>query len=171
MSESPQFGEFLEGYGELAQQLLTRWTPFLNAASDKVATGTYGKDDAAADFSALAKLVLDSTVLAGYTALGGMAILNSNFSTEQTTGEFSTDPKLAGTPRVLTLKGDLTSVTGKVLPMDRVAPQPATLPPGSTQFDLDIDGDDIDAGIYRGIVLSTDAAGAVEEAQVAVTVA
>ncbi|MCW2786934.1 MAG: hypothetical protein JWP74_3451 [Marmoricola sp.] len=169
MSESPQLGELLESYGGLAQQLLTRWTPFLTAASDKVATGTYGKDDAAEDFSAMAKLVLDTAVLTGYTALGGMAILTTDSSTEQTTGEFSTDPKLAGTPRVLTLQGDLKSATGKVLPVDRVTPQPATLPPRSTQFDLHVDGSDVAAAIYRGTALSTDATGAVEEVAVSVS--
>lgn len=170
MSEVPQVSEALEGYAVLAQQLVADWTPYLTEVSAKLGSGTYGPDDAGDDFSALAKLIADSLFAIGSEAMDALAILTSDFSEESTIGGFGTDPSKAGTVRTLTVKGDLVSVSGQVLPKGRVTPVPNSLVPPATQFVLDVNGDGMKARTYDGVVLSTDAAGAVQEIPVSVMV-
>ena len=170
MSEVPQISEAVEGYAVLAQQLVTDWTPYLTGLSAKAAAGSYGPDDASADFSALAKLITDSLFAIGSEAMDALAILTSDFSEESKVGGFETDPAKAGTVRTLTLKGDLKSVSGQVLPKERVTPVPASLVPPATQFGLDVNGDGMKSRTYDGFVLSTDAAGAVQEIPVTVMI-
>lgn len=170
MSEVPQFSEAVEGYAVLAQQLVADWTPYLTGMSAKVGSGTYTQDAASADFSALAKLIADSLFAIGSEAMDALAISTSTFSEESTVGGYGTDAAKAGTVRTLTVKADLTSVTGQVLPKERVTPVPASLAPSSIEFDLDVNGDGMKGRTYDGYVLSTDAAGVVEEIPVSVMI-
>lgn len=170
MSEVPQISEAVQGYAELAQQLLADWTPYVTGLSTKVAAGTYGPEDIEADFSSLVKLVADSLFAIGSEAVDALAILTSDFSDESTVDGYCTNPAMAGTVRTLTIKGDLKSVTEQVLPKDRVKPVPATLNPKKIAFDLKVDGAEMKARTYDGFVVSTDAAGVVEEIPVSVTI-
>lgn len=170
MSEYPQIGEVIEGYAELAQDLLASWAPYLTSVSAKVGANTYGPADASADFSAWAKLVADSVFRIGSEALDALSILSSDFDEKGAVGVYDVDPQKAIVARTLALKGDLKSVTGKVLPKDRIELVPDTLVPPSTQFELVVDETGMKARTYDGYVLATDAAGAVEEIPVSWTV-
>lgn len=170
MSNVPRFDEVVEGYALLADELLDSWTPFLTTIAAKVNAGTYDPDAATADFPKLAKLVAGSVIGIGLEAFDALAILTSDFSEEKKISGYRTDPAKAATTRTLTVKDDLTSVTGMTLPKSRVTIVPAQLAPSTTQFVLDVDGDGLKARTYDGYVLATDTAGGVEEIFVSVTI-
>lgn len=169
MSESPQIGEVIEGYAELAQDLLASWTPYLTGLTAKVGANQYGPDDAKADFSVLAKLVTDSMFRIGSEALDALSILSDDFDETGAIDVFDLPQKVTG-HRTLTLKGDLKSVTGKILPKDRIVLVPDTLVPPATQFSMVVDETGMKARTYDGYVLATAATGAVEEIPVSWTV-
>ena len=170
MNDVNRFGEAYEGYAVLATQLLESWTPFVSDVSAKVGDGTYDAGDAADDFPTFAKLVADSLMAIGSEAIDALAILTSDFDEETTTGGYGTDPAKAGTTRTLTVKDDLKSVSGQVLPKQKVTVKPATLAPTNTQFEIDVDGDGLKARTYDGYVVATDGAGNAEEIFVSVTI-
>lgn len=170
MNEVSRVGEVLEGYAVLVNQLAADWTPYVNTVSTAVGSGTYDADNAAADFPQLAKLVADSLIAIGSEMVDAYAILTSDFSEQSLVAGLGTDPAKAATTRILTVKGDLVSVSGQTLPHQRVTPVPATLAPTHTQFDLDVDGDGIKARTYDGFIIATDTAGAQEEIPVTVTI-
>jgi len=170
MSDVPRFSEVLEGYQDLASHLLESWTPFISGVSAKVEAGTYDSDEAANDFPTVAKLITDSLMAIGSEAIDALAILTSDFSEETTVGGYATDPAKAATTRTLSVKDDLKSVSGQVLPKERVNLEPDTLAPSHTQFVIDVDGDGLKARTYDGHVVATDEVGGSEEIFVSVTV-
>jgi hypothetical protein len=170
MSNVPRFSEVFEGYVDLANQLLGSWTPFVSGVSAKVDAGTYDADEAAADFPTVAKLVTDSLILIGSEAIDALSILTSDFSEETTVGGYGTDPAKAATTRTLSVKDDLKSVSGQVLPKEKVDLQPDTLAPSHTQFVIDVDGDGLKARTYDGHVVATDETGDSEDIFVSVTI-
>lgn len=161
MSESPQLGEVLEGYLETAQELLADWTPYVTGVSAKLSAGSYGQPEAAADFPAFAKLVAESAFKAGGQLVRTMAVLGSDFSTTSTEGGYVIEAQKVAVELTLSLKGDLKSVTGQVLPADRVTIVPATLVPPATDFALVVDAQGIKARTYDGFVVAKNPAGAV----------
>jgi hypothetical protein len=170
MSDPPRFSEVFEGYVVLANQLLGSWTPFVSGVAAKVDAGTYDSDEAAQDFPTVAKLITDSLMLIGSEAIDALAILTSDFSEETTVSGFGTDPAKAATTRTLSVKSDLKSVSGQVLPKAKVDLKPDTLAPTFTQFVLDVDGDGLKARTYDGYVVATDETGSTEEVFVSVTI-
>jgi hypothetical protein len=170
MSDPPRFSEVFEGYVDLANHLLGSWTPFVSGVSAKVDAGTYDSGEAAKDFPTVAKLITDSMMAIGSEAIDALAILTSDFSEETTVGGYGTDPAKAATTRTLSVKSDLTSVSGQVLPKAKVDLKPETLAPTFTQFVLDVDGDGLKARTYDGYVVATDEAGGSEEIFVSVTI-
>jgi hypothetical protein len=170
MNEVSRVGEVLEGYAVLVNQLMADWTPYVNDVTTTLSSGSYDAEDAAADFPQLAKLVTDSLMAIGSELVDAYAILTSDFSEQTLVAGYGADPAKATTTRTLTVKGDLVSVSGQVLPHQRVTPVPATLAPTHTQFELDVDADGIKARTYDGFVLVTDAAGSQEEIPVTVMI-
>lgn len=168
MDELTRLTEVLEGYAELAAELATNWASFLHDLSTKAGTGAYGPDEAAADFPAAARLALTSLMAIGSEAVDALAIMTSDFSEETTEGGLTLPA--AKTSRTLAVKADFTSVTGKVLPKDRITIVPNHLAPGETQFALEVDGDGLKARTYDGWVVATDADGAEVEVKETVTI-
>lgn len=168
MSENSQYSEVMEGCAELAQKLVADWTPYLTGLSTKMGSGSYGPGDASSDFSALAKLALNSLYDIGSKTMDAISIATLGFTEEETIGGYHTDPAKAGGVRTLKLKGDLKSVCGLVLPQERVTLVPDSLVPSATQFDLEVDKDGMKARTYDGYVLATDQAGVTEEIFVSV---
>ena len=117
MNEVSRVGEVLEGYAVLVNQLAADWTPYVNTVSTAVGSGTYDADNAAADFPQLAKLVADSLIAIGSEMVDAYAILTSDFSEQSLVAGLGTDPAKAATTRILTVKGDLVSVSGQTLPI------------------------------------------------------
>lgn len=175
MSDVPRVSEAFEGYVVLAHELLGRWTQFTSGIAAKVDAGTYDAGAAQAEFPKAAKLGADSLFLTGSEAVDALAILTSDFSEKTTVTGYGTDPKAAGTTRTLAWKADLKSVTGEVLPHGKVKLLPSTLPPGQTDFTLEVDGEGRKARTYDGHVLATSTATAttpvnVEDIFVSVTI-
>lgn len=165
MSDFPRFGEAFEGYVERVNELLDEWTPFIKAVSGKIDAGTYDGDSASADFPRVAKLVADSLFGLGSEAIDALAILTSDFSEEEKV-TYSVGAAKAGSTRTLALKGDLTSVTGQVLPKSRVKFKPSTLHSADSAFTLDVNGDGLKARTYDGYVVITTVASATSPADV-----
>lgn len=163
MTDVPRFSEVLEGYLELAGQLLETWTPFLNDVSAEVDAGTYDAKDAADDFPTVARLTVESWRLIGSEAIDALAILTSDFSELGSVTGYTTDPKNSGMARTLSWKGDLMSVTGEKLPAERVKIVPAKLAKDATAFTLYFDGDGRKARTYDGHVVATDVSGTVQD--------
>jgi hypothetical protein len=170
MSDVPRFGEVLEGYVDLARHLLQSWTPFVSTVSARVDAGTYDSNAAASDFPTLVKLITDSMMAIGSEAIDAVAILTSDFSEETKVAGYGTDPAKAATTRTLSVKEDLKSVSGQKIPKERVTLKPHTLPPGHTQFVIDVDGDGLKARTYDGYVVATDETGGTEDIFVSVTI-
>lgn len=169
MNDVPRFSEVLEGYLDLASQLLNHWTPFLNGVSAQVEAGTYQATDATTGFPAAAKLVADSWMWIGSEAIDALAILTKDFGEQEVVTGYAT--LSTGTTRTLALKGPLKSVTDKELPAHRVTIVPTTLDPNSTEFALHVNGDGMKARTYDGWVVATPAQGGVaEEVFVSVTI-
>jgi hypothetical protein len=160
----------VKGYEVLADQLLKTWSPYLTAVSTKVAAGNYQPAQAEADFSAGFALAMKSMLAIGSEGLDAISIMTSTFSEQEHVGGYHTDTAHASTARTLTVKADLVSASGQTLPKARVKPSPDTLAPNTTGFDLDVNGDGMKARTYDGVVVATDASGAVEEIQVSVTI-
>jgi hypothetical protein len=109
-------------------------------------------------------------ILIGSEAIDALSILTSDFSEETTVGGYGTDPAKAATTRTLSVKDDLKSVSGQVLPKEKVDLQPDTLAPSHTQFVIDVDGDGLKARTYDGHVVATDETGDSEDIFVSVTI-
>jgi hypothetical protein len=170
MTEDLHVDKVLKGYGVLADQLLKSWSPYGTAVSAKLAGGNYQPADAEADFSVGFALAVESMVAIGSEALDAVSIMTSTFSDLEHVGGFHTDAAQAGTVRTLAVKADLVSASGETLPKDRVKPVPATLAPHTTGFDLEVNGDGMKARTYDGLIVATDASGAVEAITVSVTI-
>jgi len=173
MSSVPRFSEAVEGYGELAQELLGQWAPFAKSVAAKVDAGTYDGGAASADFPVVAKLVTDSWVAIGSEAIDALSILTSDFSEDGRVIGYST--KKATLPRTLAVKGALKSVTGEVLPHAQIAVEPATLSENETAFVLVFDAHGLKARTYDGWIVATSPAtgsapASVEEIPVSVTI-
>jgi hypothetical protein len=171
MSDDLHLGEVIEGYGVLADQLVTNWAPYVKAVSTKLAGGNYASTDAEADVAAGFKLAMNSMLAIGSEAIDAVSIMTNNYSEQTHLGGYHADPAYAGTVRTLVVAADLESASGQKLPKARVKPVPTTLAPNLTGFDLDVDGDGMKARTYDGVVVVTDAAGVVvEEIKVSVTI-
>ncbi|HJR90039.1 MAG TPA: hypothetical protein VJ782_07800 [Aeromicrobium sp.] len=175
MSDVPQASEAFEGWVVLANELLGRWTQLASGIAAQIDAGTYDDQAAAAEFPKAAKLGTDSLFLIGSEAVDAISILTSDFSEQTKVTGYGTDPKLAGTTRTLAWKDDLVSVTGEELPQVKARLAPAILPPGQTQFTVEVDGSGLKARTYDGYVVATSAATAaasasVEEIFVSVTI-
>lgn len=175
MSDVPQVSEAFEGCVVLATELLGKWTLLVGGIAAQIDAGTYDNEAAAAEFPKAAKLGTDSLFLIGSEAVDAISILTSDFSEQVKVTGYGTDPKQAGTTRTLAWKDDLVSVTGAKLPQAKAKLGPATLPPGQTQFTVEVDGSGLKARTYDGYVVATSAATAtvpasVEEIFVSVTI-
>jgi hypothetical protein len=175
MSDFRGFDEAWEGYVGRVNELLDEWTPFISTVSDKVDAGTYDANAVSADFPTAVKLVAQSLIGLGAEALDSLASLSSDFSEEELVLGYATDKAKAGAKRTLAVKADLNSVTGEVLPMDRVKPVPTELDPGITTFELDVDGDGMKARTYDGYIVATSPAippapADIEEIPISVTI-
>lgn len=169
MSDVDRFGEVFEGYVDLAKDLLTSWTPLVTAVSAKAGSGAYSLEDAKADFPAAVKLAADSLRDVGSEAIDALAILTGDFSEDVEVPCF-TDPAKTAEQRTLAMKDDLKSVSGQVLPKARVTITPHTLDPQRNRFILKVNGDELKARTYDGVVVATGKAGVVEEVFVSVTI-
>jgi hypothetical protein len=170
MDDVDRLREVIEGYAVLADVLVKKWSPHVTAVSAKVAGGDYKAADAEADFPVTAKLVAETILALGGEALDAVSISTVTFSEQMSTGEYTTQAAMAGSIRTIAVKADLVSATGKTLPKTRVKPVPDTLAPGATKFKLDVDCDGMKARTYDGLIVVTDASGAVEEIAVSVTI-
>lgn len=170
MTDDLHLDKVVKGYGVLADQLLKTWSPYLTAVSTKVSAGNYQPAQAEADFSTGFALAMKSMLAIGSEALDAISIMTSTFSELEHVSGYHADAAHAGTARTLAVKADLVSASGQALPKARVKPVPSTLAPNATSFDLDVNGDGLKARTYDGLVVATDASGAVEEIQISVTI-
>ena len=168
MDPVSRFGEVLDGYSDLVDELQASWAQFLNGISTKLAAGPYGPDDAAADFPAAVQLALESMIAVGSEAFDALSIMTSSFSEKTTEGGLVLAK--SNLARALTVKADFVSVTGEVLPKDQITISPDQLPPGETQFALEVNTDGVKARTYDGWVVATPANGKADEVRKTVTI-
>jgi len=166
--EVDRFSEMLESYADRSRELVTAWTPYLDDLSTRLAAGPYGIDDAAADFPAVAKLTVESMVALGGEAFDVLSILTLGIDEKETVGGLMLAK--ASTTRTLTVKDDLTSITGETLPKNHVTVDPDHLAPQETEFTLSADVHGVKARTYDGWVVATDPSGATSEVAVTVTI-
>lgn len=162
MTDVPKFDEVLEAYAVMTKNLADDWTPFLTGLSGKIGTDAYGPDEATADFPTVAKLMALSFARIVGEAGDALATLTNDWN-ETKEGAAHAMILKKGTKVTLKLKGELTSVTGKKIPLDRVTIVPDQLVYPDKNWHLVVQEDGLKARTYDGFVVATDVAGVVVE--------
>ncbi|MCW2786553.1 MAG: hypothetical protein JWP74_3070 [Marmoricola sp.] len=158
-TEAEKFNAVVDGYVELAQDLIAGWTPFLGGLSAKVTSTSFGPEQAAAEFPMFAKLLSDTMVRVFCEAGDALSTLTTSYD-QHSVVHVEFDPVPGAGVLTLSLEGDLVSAENDVMPKERFTLVPDKLVPPDTSCDLKFDGAGLQPTSYNGWLVSTDANGA-----------
>jgi hypothetical protein len=161
--------EVVEGYTELASDLVGKWSEHASKVAAKLDAGTYDADQAVSDLGCGAVLATESVVAIASKALDAVAILTGRqFEPYEVESDsfFTTLPGAA-----LAVAGPFTDLVGTAsLPASAITVTPAQLDPAATEFQLHAIATGVRGATYFGIVEAS-ASGQVEPVRAWIVVA